>query len=128
MDTLYHALLYHAENVQILRVNDSCSHPSSGLGTLKIMQTIVSAKHTPSTPTPQRPSAKTQGRTNGPIEKGQLYIDTWGAPGAEGDSRKGHTFHQWLAYGLPPSPLHQKEVFFTLPSRKGRISLLSTSP
>jgi len=104
MDTLYYAILYHAENVQILRVNDSCSHPSSGLDTLKIMQTVVAAKHTPSSPTPQRPSAKTQGRTNGPIEKGQLYIDTWGAPGAEGDSRKGHTFHQWLAYGLPPFP------------------------
>jgi len=71
---------------------------------LKIMQTVVAAKHTPSSPTPQRPSAKTQGRTNGPIEKGQLYIDTRGAPGAEGGRRKGHTFHQWLAYGLPPLP------------------------
>jgi len=104
MDTLYYALLFHSENVQILRVNDSCSHSSSSLGTLKIMQTVVAAKHTPSPPKAQRPSAKTQGRTNGPIEKGQLYIDTWGAPGAEGESRKGHTFHQWLAYGLPPSP------------------------
>lgn len=73
-------------------------------------------KNIPSFP-PER-EVLTQGRTNGPIERGWVYIDGRGAPGAEGAGGEGHTFHQWLAYGLTPllpRPSTPKELVFFFP-------------